>query len=88
MQDKSYGPNNQAFAKIENNKFYVTVSHTGITNGHLADPQHDLDLTKKKSGRECYSYRKVSSPCFDKYCDFLETQNQSYYREAERLFRE
>jgi hypothetical protein len=62
---------NRAFAKIENNKYFIKKATSGPESGHFLNPFSIW-------------YQKVNSTCFNLYLRFLETRNLAHYRNAER----
>jgi hypothetical protein len=81
---------NRAFAKIENNKYFIKKATSGPESGHFLNPfsiWYDQTCRKNENprmGKEIIQYQKVNSTCFNLYLRFLETRNLAHYRNAER----
>lgn len=68
--------------------YWVKICNGSINSGKLYDPSTNLFEELKRfdsyTGRNRFSYKKVSEECFNHYVSYLTTKKTSFLRNAER----
>lgn len=80
----------KSYAKIDGGRWFIKIVRTGPESGQFINPWSmwfvdEIGGAKlRHRGIDAAEYRQVSEPVFDLYIKFLQTQNTSYYKQAER----